>query len=77
MNVSFATTPSPDQASKMNVSLVTSQEIMRTAEVKKLLQVSEKKVAQLRSSGDLPFTKVHGMLYYKTSDVEALFNPKN
>lgn len=37
------------------------------------LNISQRSVQTLRTSGLLPFTKFHGKCFYKVADLEALF----
>ena len=45
---------------------------IRTKEVCKILGLSNSSVQNLRNTGDLPFTKVRGSIFYKLEDVKNL-----
>lgn len=47
-------------------------ELLKSGEVKAILNCSDSKLDTLRRSGKLPFTRVIGTLYYKRSDVLSL-----
>lgn len=51
--------------------------MLRSSEVKRLLQCSTSKLETLTRSGALPYTKVLGTLYFKKEDVEKLFISQN
>jgi hypothetical protein len=42
--------------------------------VMSILKIETRKLLMHRSNGTLPFSKIDGVIYYKTSDVEALLN---
>lgn len=46
--------------------------LLRTSEVKKLLKVSDSTLAGLRQSGEIPFTKIGGTIYYLEKDIQKL-----
>ena len=48
------------------------KEILRSAEVRKLLGISPGTLQNLRISGTLKYSKVQGLLFYKTSDIQEL-----
>lgn len=41
-------------------------------EVMQVLRMSERSIQRLRNCGALPYTKVHGRILYKRSDIEKL-----
>lgn len=43
-------------------------------EVMQLLKVSPRTLQSMRDTGTLPYSKVGGKIYYKTSDVEKILN---
>ena len=45
---------------------------LKAAEVKKLLRLSDGKLAYLRDRGVVPFTKLGGITYYNLREIEAL-----
>lgn len=45
---------------------------LKSAEVRKLLNISPGTLQNLRISGTLRFTKVGGMMYYKLEDIDKL-----
>ncbi|MCT3915218.1 DNA-binding protein [Elizabethkingia anophelis] len=45
---------------------------LRTAEVKKLLNISSGTLQNLRINGTLSYTKIGGLLYYNYKDIEGL-----
>ena len=48
------------------------KEWLRSPEVKKLLKISYSTLQNLRINGTLPYKKVGGIIYYKTSDIDNL-----
>lgn len=48
------------------------QKWLKNEDVKKLLKVSGSTIQNLRVNGSLPFTKIGGLYYYKSEDVEAM-----
>lgn len=46
--------------------------LLRTSEVKKLLKVSDSTLAGLRQSGEIPYTKIGGTIYYLEKDIQNL-----
>lgn len=47
-------------------------EWMNTVEASHALGVSSKSLQRLRNCGSLPFSRVHGKVYYKKSDIQEL-----
>jgi hypothetical protein len=45
---------------------------LRTSDVHKILNISNSSIQNLRNSGILPFSKIHGAIFYKATDVEKL-----
>ena len=50
------------------------EEWNRKAQVLKILGISPRTLDRLTSSGMLPCSKINGLIYIKTSDVERLLN---
>lgn len=50
------------------------EEWNRTPEVMKILGISLRTLNRLTSSGKLAHSKVNGIIYVKTTDIEQLFN---
>ena len=50
----------------------TQKQVLKSAEVRKLLKISPATLQSLRVSGALPFTKIGGTLYYRQEDIEQL-----
>jgi hypothetical protein len=48
------------------------QKWLKNDDVRKLLKVSNGTVQNLRVNGNLPFTKIGGLYYYKQEDVERM-----
>lgn len=46
---------------------------IKSAEVKKLLNVSHGKLQTMRNSGVISFTKIGGTLYYDADDINKMF----
>lgn len=42
--------------------------------VMSILKIKERKLQMHRDNGILPFSKIDGIIYYKSSDVESLLN---
>lgn len=42
--------------------------------VMSILKIGTRKLQMHRDNGTLPFSKIDGIIYFKTSDVEALLN---
>lgn len=47
---------------------------LKTREVSKLLGISPGKLLTLRQNNTLPYTRVGGIIYYKTEDIHKLFD---
>lgn len=45
---------------------------IRSADVMKLLQISPGTLQNLRINGSLPYTKVGGIIYYDTQEIQSL-----
>ena len=45
---------------------------LKTYEVKKVLAISSGTLQTLRSNGTIPFTKIGGIIYYNSDDIEKL-----
>lgn len=43
-----------------------------SADVLDILRISKRTLQSLRDTGDLPFSRINGKLYYKLSDIEKL-----
>ena len=52
----------------------TSKQWLKSAEVRKLLNISPGTLQTLRINGTLPFTKIGGTNYYNVSDIDALLS---
>lgn len=52
------------------------QRVLRSAEVRKLLQISPATLQTLRVNGTLPYTKIGGSLYYRLEDINRLLAGK-
>lgn len=50
--------------------------VLKSAEVRRLLQISPSTLQTLRLNGTLPYTKVGGTLYYRTEDINRLLQGK-
>jgi len=50
------------------------QHYLKNKDVKKIFGCSDSKLESLRKSGKLPFTKLQGTIYYKKTEVYALFS---
>lgn len=46
---------------------------VKSNEVRKLLGISAGKLLSLRTNGTLPFSRIGGVIYYKTVDIHSLF----
>lgn len=53
------------------------QEWLKSAEVRKLLNISPGTLQNLRINGTLRFTKIGGMMYYKLEDINRLLEGGN
>lgn len=51
-------------------------QVLKSAEVRRLLQISPSTLQKLRVEGTLPFTKVGGTHYYRREDITRLLNGK-
>jgi hypothetical protein len=51
-----------------------SEEWVDAEMVMSILKISPRKLQMLRDNGTLPFSKIDGLIFYKTSDVEDLLN---
>ncbi len=49
-----------------------SKQWLKSAEVRKLLNISPGTLQTLRINGTLPYTKLGGSMYYKSSDIEKI-----
>ena len=47
--------------------------LLRNADLKKMLKLSDSAIQNLRIQGQLPYSKIGGTIYYKLEDVEKLF----
>jgi hypothetical protein len=47
---------------------------LKSAEVRKLLNISAGTLQTLRINGSLNYTKIGGIIYYNNSDIEKLLN---
>ncbi|GAB3530787.1 helix-turn-helix domain-containing protein [Pontibacter brevis] len=50
--------------------------VLKSAQVRKLLQISPATLQTLRINGTLPFTKIGGTIYYRSEDIEQLLEGK-
>lgn len=50
------------------------EEWIQRDQVMRILKIGERKLQSMRDNGTLPFSKIDGKIYYRTSDVEKLFN---
>ncbi|WP_114782973.1 helix-turn-helix domain-containing protein [Botryobacter ruber] len=50
----------------------TQKQILKSAEVRKLLKISPATLQTLRINGTLPFSKIGGTIYYRQEDIEKL-----
>lgn len=48
------------------------EEWIQRDQVLRILKIGERKLQLMRDNGTLPFSKVDGKIYYRTSDVEKL-----
>ncbi|RDC57817.1 DNA-binding protein [Pedobacter chinensis] len=53
------------------------QQWLKSAEVRKLLNISPGTLQNLRINGTLRFTKIGGMMYYKLEDINRLLEGGN
>lgn len=49
---------------------------LKSYEVKKLLEISSGTLQTLRNNGTLPFTRIGGIIYYNSEDIEKLLTEK-
>ena len=49
------------------------RQVVKNSDEKRILQVSDATLCNLRNNGVLPFAKIGGTIYYEKSDVEDLF----
>lgn len=49
---------------------------LKTEEVKKLLGASTNTLATLRINGSLPYTRIGGIIYYDSDDIEKMFESR-
>ena len=54
-----------------------SKQWLKSAEVRKLLNISPGTLQNLRINGTLRFTKIGGMMYYKLEDINRLLEGSN
>ena len=54
-----------------------SKQWLKSAEVRKLLNISPGTLQNLRINGTLRFTKIGGMMYYKLEDINRLLEGGN
>ena len=52
----------------------TGQKWLKNEDVKKILNVSNGTIQNLRVNGSLPFTKVGGLYFYKQEDIEKMLS---
>ena len=50
--------------------------VLKSAEVRRLLQISPSTLQTLRINGTLPFVRIGGTIYYRTEDIERLLEGK-
>ncbi|WP_245842880.1 helix-turn-helix domain-containing protein [Pontibacter ummariensis] len=50
--------------------------VLKSAEVRRLLQISPSTLQTLRINGTLPFTRIGGTIYYRSEDIERLMDGK-
>ena len=55
----------------------TEKKILRSADVKEMLNISNGTLQRLRESGTLNSKKINGTWFYKLSDIEKLMEVKN
>ena len=53
------------------------QKVLRSSDVRKLLNISDGSLQRLRISGNLPASKVGGTWFYKSEDVFKMFGGRN
>ena len=47
---------------------------LRSKEVKELLNISSSTLQSMRIKGEIPYTKISGIIYYPADEIEALLN---
>ncbi|PRY03354.1 helix-turn-helix protein [Pontibacter ummariensis] len=52
------------------------KQVLKSAEVRKLLKISPATLQTLRINGTLPFAKIGGTIYYRYEDIERLMDGK-
>ena len=50
---------------------------LKSNEVRKLLEISPGTLQTLRDNGTLPFTKIGGLIFYNTDEVDKMLSKKN
>ena len=53
------------------------KQYLKSHEVRKLLGISPGTLQTLRNNGTIPFTKIGGVIYYNTFDLELVMKPGN
>lgn len=53
--------------------IVLSEQWMTPSQVMFTMKISKRTLVKLKGSGQLPFSKINGLLYFKTTDIENLF----
>jgi len=51
-------------------------QVLKSAEVRRLLKISPATLQTLRINGTLPYTRIGGSLYYRYEDIEKLLETK-
>ncbi len=59
------------------VSQSQSKQWLKSAEVQKLLNISSGTLQNLRINGTLRYTKIGGIMYYKSADIDSLLEGGN
>jgi hypothetical protein len=52
------------------------QKWLKTNEVRKILGISAGKLLTLRVNGTLPYTKIGGVIYYDSDDLQKMFSSR-
>ncbi len=52
------------------------QQVLKSADVRRLLQISPATLQNLRINGTLPYTRIGGSLYYRQEDINRLLEGK-
>ena len=60
------------EATKANMKL--EKKWLRSSEVRELLSISSTTLQTMRIKGDIPFTKISGIIYYPADEIQALLN---